>query len=177
MTRKLHFEDAAEMFAHKAWEKLGLEAPADVMKVADRLGIEIHEREFSEEIDGVYIRLPGAPPVIAVNSCYTKPPTRKRFTIAHEIGHHLLSRGVKADARFCIFDTPNTRRTLIERACDKFAAHLLMPEELVRRFYEELVHNPRQRVAIMAERFEVSAWAMRRRLREIGMPVRERRRA
>lgn len=177
MTRRLHFEDAAEMFAHKAWEKLALEAPADVMKVADRLGIEVQERDFSEEIDGVYIRLPGAPPVIAVNSCYLKPPARKRFTIAHEIGHHLLCRGSQPDARFCIFDTASTKRTLMERACDRFAAHLLMPETLVRRFYDDLTHNSRQRVAIMAERFGVSTWALRRRLRELGMPVRERYRA
>jgi Zn-dependent peptidase ImmA (M78 family) len=164
------------MFAHKAWEKLKLQAPADVMKVAERLGIEVHEREFEEEIDGVYIRIPGAPPVIAVNCCYLKPEGRKRFTLAHEIGHHLLSRGAKADSRFCIFDAANTRRTMMERACDRFAAHLLMPEELVRQFYTDLVHNARQRIPIMAERFGVSTWALRRRLRELGMPIRERRR-
>ncbi len=174
-TRRLHFEDAAEMFAHKAWEKLGLEAPADVKKVAARLGIEVHEREFEQEIDGVYVRIPGAPPVIAVNSCYLKPEGRKRFTLAHEIGHHLLCRGSKPDARFCIFDTASTKRTLMERACDRFAAHLLMPEALMRRFHADLIHNSRQRVAIMAERFGVSTWALRRRLRELGMPIRERR--
>jgi len=112
-----------------------------------------------------------------VNTCYLKPAARKRFTLAHEIGHHLLARGGNSDARFCIFDTASTKRTLIERACDRFAAHLLMPEGLMKQYYQELIHNSRQRVAIMAERFGVSTWALRRRLREMGMPARERRRA
>lgn len=177
MAERIHYEDAAEMFAHKAWTRLRLEPPVDLARVADRLGIEVCEREFEEEIDGVYVRLPGAPPVIAVNSSYLKPLSRRRFTLAHEIGHHLLARGSHPDARFCIFDTPSTKRTLIERACDRFAAHLLMPEHLVRQYYTELAHNSRQRVAIMSERFGVSAWALRRRLRELGMAVRERGRA
>lgn len=174
MAERIHYEDAAEMFAHKAWTRLRLEPPADLARVAARLGIEVYEREFVEEIDGVYVRLPGAPPVIAVNSSYLKPPARRRFTLAHEIGHHLLARGSGPDARFCVFDTPSTKRTLIERACDRFAAHLLMPEQLVRQYYAELSHNPRQRVAILAERFGVSTWALRRRLRELAMPVRDR---
>ncbi len=174
---RIHYEDAAEMFAHKAWTRLGLEPPVDLAKVAERLGIEVYEREFEEEIDGVYVRLPGSPPVIAVNSSYQKPLVRRRFTLAHEIGHHLLARGSKPDARFCIFDTPSTKRTLVERACDKFAAHLLMPEQLMRQYHAELAHNAGHRVAIMADRFGVSAWALRRRLRELGLPVRERGRA
>jgi len=164
VAERIHYEDAAEMFAHKAWTRLRLEPPADLARVAARLGIEVYEREFVEEIDGVYVRLPGAPPVIAVNSSYLKPPARRRFT----------ARGSGPDARFCVFDTPSTKRTLIERACDRFAAHLLMPEQLVRQYYAELSHNPRQRVAILAERFGVSTWALRRRLRELAMPVRDR---
>lgn len=174
MTRRLHFEDEAELFAHKAWRTLKLEPPADLGRVAERLGIDVREREFVEEIDGVYVRLPGAPPVIAVNSCYLKPLARRRFTLAHEIGHHLLARDAKPDARLCIFDTATTRRTMMERACDRFAAHLLMPDDLVRRYYDELAYNQHQRVAIMAERFGVSTWAMRRRLRELGLAARYR---
>lgn len=170
MTR-LHFEDEAELFAHKAWETLGLKPPADLDVVAARLGIVVEQREFME-IDGFYLRLPGAPPVIAVNSLYTKPPARKRFTLAHEIGHHLLGRRVSSDVRLFCFDTAQTRRTIMERACDRFAALLLMPEHVVRRHYEELAYNPERRISIISERLGVSAWALRRRLRELGLPVR-----
>jgi Zn-dependent peptidase ImmA (M78 family) len=142
--------------------------------VAKRLGIEVHEREFVEEIDGVYLRLPGAPPVIALNNSYIKPPARRRFTLAHEIAHHLLGRRITPENRLFFLDTNATKRTMMERACDRFAALLLMPEKMIRHHYDDLAHNAEKRVSIMAERFGVSSWALRRRLKELGLPVRAR---
>ena len=165
----LRFEDEAELFAHKAWQTLKLEPPADLEKVAARLKIVIEEREFVGEVDGVYLRLPGAPPVIALNNSYTKSPARRRFTLAHEIGHHLLGRAISPNRRYFVFDTATARRSILERACDRFATMLLMPEDLTRQYYQELSHNPSNRTAIMSARFGVSAWAMRRRLRELGL--------
>ena len=173
----LHFEDEAELFAHKAWKTLQLEPPCDLGKVAARLKIVVEEREFCPEVDGVYLRLPEAPPVIAVNTSYVKPPTRRRFTLAHEIGHHLLTRRISPQSRLFFFDTSKTRPTMMERACDRFATLLLMPEELVRRYHDELAANEGKRVAVMASRFGVSAWALRRRLKELGLQARPRRRA
>ena len=167
--RKLHFEDEAELFAYKAWRSLKLEPPADLERVAARLKIEVHEREFVPEIDGFYLRLPGAPPVIAVNNSYVKPLARRRFTLAHEIGHHLLGRAISPNRRYFVFDSATPRRSILERACDRFATMLLMPEDLTRQYYQELSHNPSNRTAIMSARFGVSAWAMRRRLRELGL--------
>ena len=166
---RLHFDDEAELFAHKAWETLKLEPPVDLDCVAKRLGIEVCEQEFVPEIDGLYLRLPDAPPVIALNNTYTKSLARRRFTLAHEIGHHLLGRRAPSKSRLFFLDTSRTSRTIVERACDRFAALLLMPEEYVRRYYDELAFNPQHRVRIMAERFGASTWAMRRRLRELGL--------
>jgi Zn-dependent peptidase ImmA (M78 family) len=174
---KLHFEDEAEMFAFRAWETLQLEPPVNLARLTDRLGIVVHEREFVEEIDGVYLRLPGAPPVIAINNSYVKPVTRRRFTLAHEIGHHLLSHRVSEDRRVFIIDDATSSRSVMERACDRFAALLLMPEHLMIRYYSDLTHNPGQRVAVMSARFGVSPPALRRRLRELGLDSRPRRRA
>lgn len=172
----LHFEDEAELFAHKAWKTLKLELPVDLAKVARRLGIEVHEREFDEEVDGLYLRMEGAPPVIAINTSYVKSPARRRFTLAHEIGHHLMANRISSTGRHFFFDAAKSGRSIIERACDRFAALLLMPEDLVRRHFEELRYNPARRVGIMAERFAVSTWAMRRRLRELGLVSRPPRR-
>ena len=86
----LHFDEEAELYAHKAWQTLKLELPVDLNIVAGRLGIEIHREEFVEEIDGLYLRLVDGPAVIALNSSYVKPESRRRFTLAHDIGHHLL---------------------------------------------------------------------------------------
>ena len=173
---RLHFEDEAELFAYKAWETLQLEAPVDLNRVAARLGIEVIEREFVEEVDGVYLRIPGAPPIIGINKCYLKPLSRRRFTLAHEIGHHLLGHRVASSSKLFFFDAAGTRRTMMERACDRFAAFLLMPKALMEQYYQELSHNSEQRINIMADRFGVSAWALKRRLSELGLPVRTRRR-
>lgn len=166
---RLRFEDEAELFAHKAWQTLKLEPPVDLELVARRLGIEVCEREFVREIDGLYLRLPDVPPVIAINNLYTKSLGRRRFTLAHEIGHHLLGRRTQPESRLFFLDTAATKSSTVERACDRFAALLLMPENLVSRYHNELVHNPANRNAIMARRFGVSAWALKRRLRELGL--------
>jgi len=170
-SRRLTFPDEAEMLAYKAWETLKLEPPVDLKLVASRLGIVIVEQEFSEEIDGVYVRLPDRPPVIGVNDIYTKSPERRRFTLAHEIGHHLLSRRVKGD-KLVFADTALQRKySIMERSCDRFAALLLMPEPEIRKHHKELAHNEESRLAVLSARFEVSPMAMRRRLRELGLQV------
>ena len=168
-----YFTDEAERFAHQAWQSLKLEPPADIDRIARKLGIELYREEFVEEIDGVYLRIPDAPPVIAINSSYLKPIGRQRFTAAHEIGHHLLSRRVNSKSRLFFIDSIKTQKTVLERACDRFAALLLMPEAIVRQWFDELAANRENRVAIMAERFGVSAWAMRIRLRELSLPYRK----
>ncbi len=169
--RRLTFQDEAEMLAHKAWSTLKLEPPVDLKLVAQRLGIVVVEQEFSEEIDGLYIRKPDKKPVIGLNNCYTKPPERRRFTLAHEIGHHILSHRIKSDDLF-FYDAVDRKRTIIERSCDRFAALLLMPEDQIRHHYTELAYNEESRVPILAGRFGVSLWAMRRRLRELGLQAR-----
>lgn len=167
---KLHFEDEAELFAHKAWATLKLEPPANLDLITRKLGIDMYKESFVEEIDGIYLRLPSAPPVIAINSSYIKPLGRQRFTAAHEIGHHLLAHRLPAESKLFFFDGASTRRTIVERACDRFAALLLMPEDITRRWFEELSGNPEYRVAIMSERFGVSVQAMAVRLKELDLP-------
>ncbi|MDH7601102.1 MAG: ImmA/IrrE family metallo-endopeptidase [Armatimonadota bacterium] len=172
----LHFEDEAERLAYKAWRTLKLEPPADLDRVAEKLGLVVEYREFVPQIDGFYLRLPHTPPIIAVNSSYVKPLERRRFTLAHEIGHHLLARRISNPERLFFLDTERGRRSVLERACDRFAALLLMPEDLVRSYFAELESNRSKRVAVMASRFGVSTWAMRRRLRELGLNLWDKRR-
>ncbi len=165
----VRFEDDAERFAHQAWKSLGLTPPVDLERVTERLGIRLYREEFVEEIDGLYLQIPGAPPVVAVNSSPFKPVSRQRFTIAHEIGHHLLGGRFVRGSRVFFIDGTNTGKGMLEHACDRFAAMLLMPEDIVRLWFGELSANRENRVAIMAERFGVSASAMRVRLKELGL--------
>lgn len=166
---KLYYTDEAEMLAHKAWETLQLSPPVDLYRVAESLSLNICEREFDDSIDGVYVRLPEGYSRIGLNNLYTKPMSRRRFTLAHEIGHHLLSRKVNPGRNLFFVDGSKTGSTLMEKACNRFAVLLLMPEMLIKEHHEQLARNPENRLAILSDRFGVSNWAMRRRLKEIGL--------
>lgn len=101
-----------------------------------------------------------------------RSPGRRRFTIAHEIGHLLLHVPVAhevfydrpADIREIDEDPsdgelPELRRR--EREANVFARELLMPEPLV----TEQAHATGFNLSALANRFEVSVPAMRLRLR------------
>lgn len=61
--------------------------------------------------------------IIKINSL--SPPTRKRFTLAHELAHLLISPKTASSARRCL------KSSDLETACDVIAAELLMPESMV----------------------------------------------
>ncbi len=87
---------------------------------------------------------------------------RRRFTIAHEIGHFVLHPHRLAPERN---GGVNAAWQTEEREADQFAAELLMPEELVREAV--LVHGAD--AARLSDRFEVSRQAMQARLRLLGL--------
>jgi hypothetical protein len=87
---------------------------------------------------------------------------RRRFTIAHEIGHFVLHPGRLAPERG---GAVNDAWRQHEREADQFAAELLMPEPLVREAVLELGPDARR----LADRFEVSRRAMQVRLSGFGI--------
>ena len=103
-----------------------------------------------------------------------RSPRRKRFTIAHEIGHlrmHLPQfNGVFADRPQDIVETPgsNTGTPGLpqrEHEADAFARELLMPELLV----SEHANTTGFNLSALAERFDVSVPAIRLRLPLLGL--------
>src|SRR5438309_737026 len=109
--------------------------PVPVDSIARTLGARIVLQPFEDDVAGLLYR-EGPRVVIAVKS--SDPITRRRFTIAHEVGHlrlhpgrpmivdKFLQLGNRRDARSSLA----TDREEIE--ANTFAAHLLMPEEMVR---------------------------------------------
>lgn len=94
-----------------------------------------------------------------------RSPERRRFTIAHEIGHWVLHarRGAaKTYAQACapgdVRDDGGPRKR--EREANAFANELIMPEALISPLATELGFN----LALLAERFEVSVRALELRL-------------
>jgi len=86
---------------------------------------------------------------------------RRRFTIAHEIGHFVLHPERRPERGGAVDEAGRAE----EREADAFAAELLMPEHLVR----EAVRTHGPDAARLAERFEVGRRAMQARLRQLGL--------
>jgi Zn-dependent peptidase ImmA (M78 family) len=85
---------------------------------------------------------------------------RKRFTIAHELGHWVL--GLALKKRTGHFSQPKSApHAAIERWCDQFATNLLMPESMIREGIAR--HSPilvLDSLAHAASKFKVSEQAL-----------------
>ena len=136
--------------------------PVDPVQLANRLGVTVKNAKFSDDSLAGLIARRGDHTQILVEQA--DPPYRKRFSIAHELGHHFLhlsEDGEIVDKRADMFRQKEpssgqfTGERLREIQANWFAAALLMPEEFVR---EEWTKNPS--IAHMAQVFNVSEEAM-----------------
>jgi Zn-dependent peptidase ImmA (M78 family) len=147
-------------------------APVNVEGLVASLGIGLRYVSLPADVSGM-IEKAGDTYVISVNAA--DPPTRQRFTIAHELGHyvyhrHLLGDGVEEDRAYRSIATGRYRNTNIgkreETEANKFAVNLLMPLELIDAVKrDEGMTTPEQ----LARRFGVSVHTMSIRL---GVPYR-----
>jgi Zn-dependent peptidase ImmA (M78 family) len=140
--------------------------PIDPVQVANRLGISVNNAKFSDDSWAGLVTKNGSNTRIFVEQ--SDPPYRKRFSIAHELGHHflhLLEDGEIIDKRVDMFREREPSGGLIseqrlkEIQANWFAAALLMPEDLVRAEWQK---NPN--IRNMARAFNVSEEAMGYRL-------------
>jgi len=91
-----------------------------------------------------------------------RSPGRRRFTVAHELGHwylHATHQPGERFERFCRGEDLKSTRSR-EGEANEFAAALLMPEQLLGETAERL----RMNIPLLAKRFDVSVPAMRLRL-------------
>ena len=142
--------------------------PIDVIGIANSQGIEVFracfEGVFKEDVFG-FIEKNGDNKVrIYVNM--DNAPVRRRFTIAHELGHYFLHHKDKKELKY--IDLRSTRRTKEEVEANKFAAELLMPEKELREEYEKLMFPT---IDSLADTFGVSNQAMKFRLSNLGLSV------
>lgn len=93
--------------------------PLNIYDVCAKLGIEVQLVDINME--GLYISNGELPRILLSN---LRPATRRVFTCAHELGHHLFNHGFKIDiiTNESLFDT-----NIEEKQVDTFAAHFLMP--------------------------------------------------
>ena len=95
-----------------------------------------------------------------------EPAPRRRFTVAHEVGHHLLhsAGGAAVLCRPADVEAAQGGERVREREANRFAAELLMPEGMVR---DEADRDGPDPIAL-AGRFGVSDVAMGFRLVNLG---------
>jgi len=112
-----------------ALKKLGIEVIRGMADSIDAMLIHVPPG-MADSIDAMLIHVPPGMPVIAVNS--NRPLCRRRFSVAHELGHYVLGHNslvfsesggggmIKRDPRQ-------------ERAANAFAAEFLMPKKRLAR--------------------------------------------
>lgn len=148
--------------------------PVPVEAVADHLGATVVLQRMDAQVSGMTYRHEDAK-VIGINNGHH--PRRRRFTLAHEIGHLCMHPGqllvdssVRVDFRT---DIPSLASPVQEREANQFAAALLMPEAAVESRFRALtdagVRGRDRLVAELASEFDVSAEAMGYRLINLGL--------
>ena len=123
---------AAEELAFKYYQ----EPPIDPEAIAEALGVEVVYGDFSEEMrDRISGYLEPEQNLIVVNSAIH--PNRMTFTIAHELAHHILHRDYANSDKYRVFTRMNdydTTKPDEEREADAFAASLLVPLPMLRKY-------------------------------------------
>jgi Zn-dependent peptidase ImmA (M78 family)/DNA-binding XRE family transcriptional regulator len=138
--------------------------PVPIDRLAREAGVHPLPAALPDQVSGVLLFL-DASVVIGFNQ--THPPVRQRFTIAHELGHYLLSHHDHFHIDLndqAAHGTPPGYNWQDERTANDFAAAALMPAAMVTESYED---DPR--LNQLAKRFKVSREAMGWRLASLGL--------
>ena len=136
----------------------------DVEAIAKSLNINIVPFPFPENISGAFFKK-DEKLFLGVNQ--EEADVRKRFTMAHEIGHYLLhpSDALHYDGPDVVYFRSANISKPEEVEANYFAAELLMPEERLTKCLDLGV----QSISELARRFRVSEQAMTYRLTNLGL--------
>lgn len=136
--------------------------PIDPEQIARVYDVQVYEYDLPRELSG-YLDWDDKGAFIVVNQWHG--PERKRFTIAHELGHYYdtLRRNLPKERRDR-GPLASTGTDIEEIYANRFAAALLMPAEAVKNKFVQI-----QDVGILARTFNVSKDAMGIRLNSLGL--------
>lgn len=124
-----------EQYARELRFRLALHGPIDVVKAASSLGIEVHEDEL-DQCDGALLRLGGTALILVSRKCAYD--IRKRFTVAHGLGHSCIPSHNSPEFRCAEAEIANYRSVRIrEREANGFASELLLPASELQKALKE----------------------------------------
>lgn len=117
-------DESATMAANVRRELGDQDGPLhNLAAAAERLGLLVHSVALEQHLpDGAYVALEGAAATV-VNGSQTAG--RRRFTLAHELGHHVMADEYSTD--WSVGEAKEER----EKRINAFAIHLLMPRRSV----------------------------------------------
>jgi hypothetical protein len=118
-------------------KRFGVDCGKRLNEIAGELGLAVRHCE-AETYEGALLRVPGSRLGYIVLNSKIKTESRRRFTLAHEIGHHVLP-GQQELSMPCVAGRiENWQRALdpTERAANRFAAEILMPRASIRKWLE-----------------------------------------
>ena len=155
------FEDAENLARSVRTEAGHPDGPLlDLQSVAESLGLLGFSLALGPDAgDAAYVEV-GSIGVAIING--SADPGRRRFSLAHELGHHLTGDAYEPSPRLGASDT--------ERMFNAFAAHLLMPRSSVLGIWDEFSARPPRLAAIaVAVRFSVSWTAACNQLKNLDL--------
>lgn len=159
MPRRLKGMDDAEELAEDlraAW-KLGIDPIPNMTELLEEKGIKILLADLPNKVDGLtcFVKRPlrEDAPVIVINR--EKSLERRRFTMAHELGHRVIAADSEGD---------------LEKLCHRFAgAFLVSKEHLMKEFGERRSAIGVSEVMGLKRLYRISAAAFLVRLEQVGM--------
>ncbi|VXD01175.1 conserved hypothetical protein [Oceanicaulis sp. 350] len=161
--------DDARATALGLLDELGIErVPTPLSRIAKRMGIIVEYTPLEEALSGMAMIKDGEK-FAWINSMHH--PNRQRFTLAHEIGHHvlhgekMLAAGVHVDKALLRRDATSSEGTaVVEIEANNFASELLMPEPKMQQLLKDINLEDQSKVAELASRLKVSPAALQFRL-------------
>ncbi|MCB5953948.1 helix-turn-helix domain-containing protein [Enterococcus sp. CWB-B31] len=124
----------------------------DIVKLAERNGIIISEANMSDKhLDAVSRWIVDRPFIMLTDN--NESAVRRRFNIAHEIGHIILHNSVESIHDY----SPQELKNIIEKQANMFASHFLLPSQA---FEESLLSTSLEYYVDLKKYWKVSIQAM-----------------
>ncbi|MHA7842049.1 MAG: ImmA/IrrE family metallo-endopeptidase [Winogradskyella sp.] len=145
----------------------------DIKKICEFYGVDVKSEDLDVDISGLFV-IKEKGNYIRYNA--NEPEHRKRFTIAHELGHFVLHK----DTPLFISKSNNvmyrnldssTGEIKREREANSFAASILMPRKFVLDEISKIPKKTKDPVSHLADKFRVSEQAMTFRLANLGFDI------
>jgi len=141
--------------------------PVNVVEIANSHGIDVLRADFGKDLEeNVFGLIMKDHDNVLIYVNKKNAYVRRRFTIAHELGHYFLHH--ENSNEFGYMDLRSTKRTHEETEANRFAEELLMPEDELRLEHAKLMFPTAER---LSEIFQVSKQAMKYRLSRLGLAV------